>query len=98
MLADDSSCFMMTDPRSMSAEKKKTSKSVSMFSVYAMFLRKKSKQSEKIGREGKRTIEIYGTKRNIMHLSMLYRGEGGGRGWVEILIRHSCPREWLLTL
>ena len=44
---------MMTDPRSMSAEKKKTSKSVSMFSVYAMFLSKKSKQSEKIGREGK---------------------------------------------
>ena len=44
---------MMTDPRSMSAEKKKTSKFVAMFSVYAMFLSKKSKQSEKIGREGK---------------------------------------------
>ena len=28
---------------------------------------------------------------------MLSRGEGGGAG-VGILIRHSCPREWLLTL
>ena len=82
MLADDSSCFMMTDPRSMSAEKKKTSKSVSMFSVYAMFLCKKieAKRKDWKGREGKRTIEIYGTKRNIMHLSMLYRGGGGGGG------------------
>ena len=32
----------------------------------------------------------------IMHLSMLSRGEG--RAGLGILIRHSYPREWLLTL
>ena len=40
-----------------------------------------------------------------MHLSMLSRGEGGGGGgWAAVgilispVIRHSCPREWFLTL
>ena len=31
----------------------------------------------------------------FMHLSMLSRGKAGG---MVILIRHSCPRKWLLTL
>ena len=34
----------------------------------------------------------------IMHLSMLSQGEGGRAGGGGILIRHSCPRELLLTL
>ena len=34
----------------------------------------------------------------IMHLSMLSRGKGGGVAGLGILIRHSCAREWLLTL
>ena len=33
----------------------------------------------------------------VMHLSMLSRGEGRRAG-LAILIKHSSPREWLLTL